>query len=46
MPSINSVEACPRVRARLVLLLCARAPCCPACALRQAERLKTPLNGC
>ena len=45
MPSSNSVEACPRARARLVLLLCARAPCCSACALMRAERLKTLLNG-
>ena len=45
MPSSNSVEACPRVRAPLVPLLRARAPCCSACALMRAERLKTLLNG-
>ena len=41
MPSRNSVEACPRARACLVLLLCARAPCSLACALMRAERLKS-----
>ena len=46
MPSRNSAEACPRARARLVLLLRARAPCCSACALMRAERLKTLLNRC
>ena len=46
MPSRNSVEACPRVCARLVLLLRARAACCSACALMRAERLKPLLNGC
>ena len=46
MPSRNSVQACLRARARLVLLLRARAPCCSACALLRAERLKTFLNGC
>ena len=46
MPSSNSVEACPRARARLVLLLLACAPCCSACALMCAEQLNTPLNGC
>ena len=46
MPFRNSVEACPRARARLVLLLRARALCCSASALMRAERLKTLPNGC
>ena len=46
MPSSDSVEACLRARARLVLLLRACAPCFLACALMRAERLKTLLNGC
>ena len=46
MPSRNSVEACPRARARLVLLLRACAPCYSACALMRAGRLENLLNGC
>ena len=46
MPPRNSVEACPRARARQVLLLRARALCCLACALMRAQQLKTLLNEC
>ena len=46
MPSRNSVEACPRPLARLVLVFRARAPSYSACVLMRAEEMKTLLNGC
>ena len=46
MPYSDWVEACPRASESLERLLRVCAPCCSACALTQAERLKILLNGC